>query len=89
MIKKWLDTKGFKKQLFKLSWAAFNEKYPQEILHKNWTKIVYDSDGILIIRLCYNHSKPPKRSWWKQVDESFVEIGKKEVQEYYDIPLWR
>ena len=88
-LKRWLDCRREKRRLFDLACEAFEQKYPDRDLHRNWTQIAYDKDDVLILRLCYQKSKPPRRSWWKYDDGSFIELNEQEVKQYVEIRMWR
>jgi hypothetical protein len=67
-------------------WSAFQKKYPERIILKNWqAKPQRGKDGTVVCVVWNSNTRPPRRTWWVKKEEGIDEISGDEVSRHFDI----
>ena len=58
---------------------------------KSMTIVVATDDDRLIVRVCFGTTRPPGRAWFAvaRIDLATTPLTFDEVNEVYDVPIWR
>lgn len=66
----------------------FVEQYGKDD-HRSWARVIAAVDGGFVLRLCYGHTKPPRRAYFRiDGDGNVSEMEFAEVRKYGERP-WR
>jgi len=90
-IKRWLAERKRRGKAIAIAQNAFRRAHPEQKLVPWRIPPVAVDDGVYVVTVCFQMSRPPLRSWWRVRigAESAEELTREEASKLIRTPIWR